>query len=308
MIKLVCQIFFLVFGVATVFAADGVTNEAHQQFFHGEKVGKEILCGCSGRLERFDADGNLVWTYSHEIGNMSDTQLLENGNILYSDADSIIEVTPDCKVVFSYIPEDKRNDSAFTATRLEDGNTLVGWNTRNCLIIVNPEGKIVREIPCQFEDAPNSHHNMRMVRATKNGTFLVAHKRKGTIAEYDVNGKVLRAMSVSGKECYGVLELPDGQVLGSFLDALVLFDAEGKETWRCTIDDLAPLSISYMCGLQIRQNGNIVVGNYACNHGKTHTSCMFEITRDKKVVWYYENPNAPANFMSVLVLEEGTIR
>ena len=145
---------------------------------------------------------------------------------------------------------------------------------------------------------------MRMVRQTAKGTFLVAHKRKGTIAEYDSEGKILRTMTVPGKECYGVLALPDDEVLGSFLDALVLFDKDGKEIWRCGIEELKPLAISCMCGLQIRENGNIVVGNYACNHGETHTFCMFEITRGKKVVWYYENEKAPSNFMNVQVLDE----
>lgn len=298
----------LILFSAVVLAADGPVMEDHSAFFHGQKPSAPILCGCSGRLERFDANGNLVWTFSHEIGNMSDVQLLENGNLLYADADSVIEVTPDCKVAFKFVAEDQRSDSTFTATRLADGNTLIGWNTKNCLIFVNPAGEIVKTIPCQFEDAPNSHHNMRMARPTAKGTFLVAHKRKGTIAEYDADGKVLRAMAVPGKECYGVLALPNDQVLGSFLDALVLFDVAGKEVWRCSIEDLAPLSISCMCGLQVRENGNIVVGNYACNHGETHTSCMFEITRDKKVVWYYENPKAPGNFMNVQVLGEPAIR
>ena len=291
-----------------LYAADGPTNEDHSAFFHGKRPQQEILCGCSGRLEKFDTNGNLVWTYAHEIGNMSDVQLLENGNILYADADSVIEVTPGCEVVFQYIPEDQRGDSAFTATRLADGNTLIGWNTKNCLLIVNPKGETVKTIPCQFLDAMGSHHNMRMARPTDRGTFLVAHKRKGTIAEYDENGRIVRVMTVPGQECYGVLALPNGEVLGSFLNLLVLFDATGKEVWRCTMDDLKPLTISCMCGLQVRENGNIVVGNYACNHGETHTSCMFEITRDKEVVWYYQNPTAPANFMNVQVLGEKAVR
>ncbi|MDO4424604.1 MAG: hypothetical protein Q4D17_02420 [Planctomycetia bacterium] len=312
MMKLIFDTFlsalFTMFVCSLLLAADGAMNEDHSSFFHGEKVGREIFCGCSGRLERFDAEGNLVWSYSREIGNMSDVQLLENGNILYADADSVVEITPDCRIVFKFTAEDKRNDSTFTASRLANGNTLIGWNTKNCLIIVDSAGKILKTIPCQFEDFPGSHHNMRMARPTEKGTFLVAHKRKGTIAEYDSDGKVLRVCSVPGKECYGVLSLPNDQILGSFLDALVLFDAAGKEIWRCSISDLAPLPISVMCGLQIRENGNIVVGNYAANHGETHTSCMFEITPDKKVVWYYQNPKAPANFMNVQVLEKNTIR
>ena len=97
--QILTSFFACLLTVSFLFAADGPANENHREFFHGENVGKPILCGCSGRLERFDADGNLVWTYSREIGNMSDVQLLETETILYADADSVTEVTPDCKSV-----------------------------------------------------------------------------------------------------------------------------------------------------------------------------------------------------------------
>lgn len=290
------------FLIATLCLSVATANG--EGFFHGQPVGGEILCGCSGQILKFDTNGNVVWKFSEGVGNMGDTQLLENGNILFADADSVTEITPEGEIAFQFRAEDQRPDATFTAQRLPDGSTLVGWNTRNCLLLLDSKGNVQKTIPCQFADAPNSHHNMRMARKTSQNTYLVAHKRAGVVAEYAEDGTVLRKMSIPGKECYGVLELPDGQVLASFLDALYIFDRDGQIVWSFLKSEMPEIEISYMCSLQVRTNGNLVIGNYAANRGDGHAACMFEITRDKKLVWYYQNPAAPASFMNVQVLEK----
>ena len=262
-----------------------------------------IVAGCSGVVQKYDAQGDLVWTWKQGVGNMGDCQMLENGNILFADGDDITEVTPDGNIVFHFVPEDQRPDSVFSAQRLADGKTVVGWNTQNKILELDARGNVIKTVECQFLDKINSHSNQRWVRKTAQGTYLVAQKAKGVAAEYDESGKLLRQMSVPDKEIYGVWELPDQQVLASFLDCLVIFDKDAKEIWRFSSSELKETPITYMCSLFVRKNGNIVVGNYAANRKDVHAVCMFEITRDKKLVWSYQNPTAPDSFMGVQVIE-----
>ena len=58
-----------------------------------------------------------------------------------------------------------------------------------------------------------------------------------------------------------------------------------------------------MCPIVERKNGNLVIGNYAANHGNFHGAMAFEITRDKKVVWQYRNPQGPPSVQGITVIE-----
>lgn len=265
--------------------------------------GAPILAGCSGVVQKFDPQGDIVWTWKEGVGNMGDCQILKNGNVLFADGDDVTEVTPEGEVVFHFVPEDRRPDSVFSAQRLDDGKTVVGWNSQNKILELDAQGKVIKTVDCQFLDKINSHSNQRWVRKTAEGTYLVAHKSKGVAAEYDESGKLLRQMSVPEKEIYGVWELPDRKILASFLDCLVIFDENAKEIWRFSASELPETPITYMCSIFVRKNGNIVVGNYAANRKDVHAVCMFEITKDKKLVWSYLNSQAPDSFMGVQILE-----
>ena len=277
---------------------------AQSDCFKGQKPGKPIFAACDSQILKYDAEGNQVWRYTTDVAPlMGDLELLPNGNLLFADGAKAQEITPDGKVVFTFIAEyNGRNDQIFSAQRLNDGNTLVCWNTANLMVIVNPEGKVIDSIPCQFASETDDHHNLRIVRKTSKGTFLAAHKHTGTIAEYDVKGKVLRKFSIPGKDAYAVQELPNDEVMATFLDCIVIFDKDCKEVWRFTKEEMG-IPNSYMCNIFARKNGNFVISNFACNAGDTHTACMFEFTRDKKIVWSYQNPNAPTSFMGVVVEE-----
>lgn len=279
-----------------ILASDGISG------FQG-LPGAPILAGCSGVVHKYDSQGQIIWTWKQGVGNMGDCQMLKNGNILFADGNDVTEVTPEGKIVFHFVPEDKRPDSVFSAQRLDNGNTVIGWNSQNKILELDPQGKVIKTIECQFLDKINSHNNQRWVRKTGWGTYLAAQKKKGVAAEYDESGKLLRQMQVPNKEIYGVWELPDRQVLTSFLDCLVIFDKDGKEIWRFSSSELKDIQITYMCSLFVRKNGNIVIGNYAANRKNVHAVCMFEITRDKKLVWSYKNPKAPDSFMGIQIIE-----
>ena len=235
----------------------------------GEFVGEpngSILAGCGGAILRFDESGAMVRRYDENVGNMGDCHLLENGNILYADAESAKEIAA-------------------------DGTLLREWR--------DPDGG-----KGDYTFSVQSHNNMRWARKTPRGTYLVAQKSRGVIAEYDAKGRVLRKMEVPEHEVYGLAEVPGTEeVYGTFLDCVVRFDARGREVWRCTKEDLPGLDLTYICSIQIRKNGNLVLGNYAANRDGAHAVCMFEITPEKEVVWSYRDPDGPDSYLGVEVQE-----
>jgi hypothetical protein len=67
----------------------------------------------------------------------------------------------------------------------------------------------------------------------------------------------------------------------------VEFDAEGKVVWRVDNDDVGG-RFADPCGGQRLPNGNMVI----CAYGqqKPEMAKVFEVTREKQVVWEYINP------------------
>ena len=61
---------------------------------------------------------------------------------------------------------------------------------------------------------------------------------------------------------------------------------EGKIVWELKQDELPGIKLAWVTMLQIKENGNIIVGN--CHAGPNNPQ-LFEVTRDKKVVWTFKN-------------------
>ena len=288
---------------AAAFFLSALTVEGAGEFV-GEPNGA-ILAGCGGVILWFDESGAISRRYDENVGNMGDCHLLGNGNILYADAESAKEIAPDGTLLREWTdPDGGSGDFTFSVQRTPDGGTVIGANSSNAVLEYDADGNLLRRVPCAFLDRPGSHNNMRWARKTARDTYLVAQKSKGVIAEYDAAGRILRKMSVPDHEVYGLAEIPEtGEVYGTFLDCVVKFDAQGNEVWRCTKEDLPSLELTYICSIQIRANGNLVLGNYAANRDGVHAVCMFEITPEKEVVWSYRDPEGPDSFLGVEVLE-----
>jgi hypothetical protein len=86
------------------------------------------------------------------------------------------------------------------------------------------------------------------------------------------------------------------------IDYITEFDAKGDTVWQFSNQAIEGLSINAICGLHALPSGNIVVGIYAAYKNGAGTA-MFEITRDKTLVWRYADPSADSTIMSVQMLD-----
>jgi outer membrane protein assembly factor BamB len=257
----------------------------------------DVLATGSGRIVLFAPDFTVKW--QHPAGNITEVHRLKNGNFLFADG-TVKEVTPEHKIVFQYAPPEKKEGS-FTCQRLPNGNTLIGENYSGIVREIAPDGSVAFELQTRFK-TNDQHHRMRWVRKLPNGNYLVCHSGDHLVREYKANGESVWEYATPNV-AFLAERLKNGNTIVSSLDRITEVDKNGKTVWEFQKSDLPQLHITSMCGFQILRNGNIVIGCYhAYNKDGTGVG-MFEITRDKKLVWAYQKPTGDKIDMNMMGVE-----
>ena len=156
--------------------------------------------------------------------------------------------------------------------------------------------KISKTITIQTANMGPGHDQFRQVRKTPAGTYLVTYQRDGGPAEeYDGDGKWLRTLPCGR---FVAIRLPDNNTLISCGDnhRIIEVDPANKIVWSVEENEIPGNQLLFVAGLQRLPNGNTVVANGAGHVGSITQPQVFEITRDKKVVW--EVKDAKLNYIS----------
>ncbi len=249
-------------------------------------------------------DNEIVW---ESKGSARDGFVLPNGNVLISQGNMAKEITRKGKMVWSYKLA-APNRELGTAVRLADGNTLVverGAKPR--LREIAPDGSVAIEVALK-PDTDNAHMQTRMARKLPNGNYLVPHLLGFAVKEYRPDGEVVKVFKTDTKELGGrethtwpftAIRLENGNTLVNLThgNETVEFDKDGKIVWRVDNSDVAG-RFADPCGGQRLASGNTVICAYA--QKKADMPKLFEVTRDKKVVWEYFNPAVRAHEVHIL--------
>jgi len=266
-----------------------------------------LVTGSPDAARLFDEDCKVVW---EAPGYSRDGYVLENGNILISDSKMAKEYKAGTnEVVWSYTLSPD-NSELGTVFRLPNGDTMtceLGKNPR--LIEVGPDGQIRKEVKLQ-PDTDNAHMQTRMARKLPSGNYLVPHLFAFKIKEYTPTGEVVREIptdlpELGGREIHNwpftAILLDNGNILANLThgDKTVEFDPAGKVVWRVDNDNTTPPGkFADACGGQRLPNGNTVITAYG---QKDPAKCkIFEVTRDKKVVWEFFHPDIHAHEIHVI--------
>jgi pimeloyl-ACP methyl ester carboxylesterase len=275
---------FLAAIVAFSFAC--IRADAERLVLASASYGKNIIAIC-------DVDGKVLWSFktagprSGHAGH-HDLQFLDDGNILYHDDwTKIVEMNLDKKVIWTY-DSSKQNGNegkrieVHAFQRLPNGLTMIAESGVGRIIEVDKAGKIHAEIALK----QGGTQNTRMVRKLDNGNYLVCAENPGVVTEYDARGTVVWEYPIKTR-VYGAIRLRNGNTLiasGSGA-SVVEVTRTGKVVWEIKDALLdAKIALKWTTGLTELDNGNFVVGN--CHAGENNPQ-IFEITRDKKVVWQF---------------------
>ena len=259
---------------------------------------------CGPKTVIVSEENEIVWQTK---GYARDGFVLENGNVLASISNTAKEVTPKGKVIWSY-KLSEGNKELGTAVRLPNGNTMVvERGPKPQILEVTKDGSIAVTVPLQ-PDTDNGHMQTRMARKLANGNYLVPHLLAFAVKEYSPDGTVVKVFKTDleelggrKKECwpFTAIRLENGNTLVNLThgNQTVEFDPEGKVVWHVTNEDVGG-RFADPCGGQRLPNGNTVI----CSYGqkKPKMAKLFEVTRDKKVVWEYINPAAKAHEVHIL--------
>ncbi|MSR52198.1 MAG: hypothetical protein EXS09_02785 [Gemmataceae bacterium] len=265
-----------------------------------------VLAADNGRVAIVNAKGEVEWEVANKA-EVHDLALLENGNVLLpTSRTTVVEMTPEKKIVWKYEAKPKEGYKGgieiHAFQRLADGKTMIAESGNARIVEVDKAGNVVVEIPLTVEK-PNAHRDTRMARKLDNGNYLVCHEGDGKLREYDAKGKVVWTYALDlggrprspghgpeghGNEVYGAVRLKSGNTLiGTGNGNRVLeVTPEGKTVWELKQDELPGIKLAWVTMLQVKENGNIIVGN--CHAGPENPQ-LFEVTRDKKVVWTFKN-------------------
>ena len=255
-----------------------------------------------GKVFIVSAKGNVEW--EHAAPGCDELWALPNGNLLFTTGHGVKEVTRENKVVFSY----ESKSEIYACQRLANGNTFIGECNAGRLLDVGPSGKVAKEIRLLPEGTDGGHLYMRNARRLANGHTLVAHYGDQVVREYDGDGRKVREIPAASGP-HSVVRLPNGHTLIACGDVVkdggrvFEVDAGGRTVWEIKSGDLPGISLKCMTGLQRLPNGHTVLSNWQ-GHGQFGSGPhILEVTRDKKVVWTFEDHQTMKTISSVQVLD-----
>jgi hypothetical protein len=239
------------------------------------------------RLLELDANGKIIW--EHQPPSIAVIfQVLTNGNILYAyggKPTGAREVTRKGDEVWNYVSQCPQ---VLGCERLPNGNTLLAEQGPCRAVEVSPKGEVVRVTP--LKTSHESYHlQVRNIHKLANGNILAAHEGEGAVREVDVEGKVV--WEYTGVENAGDAQrLPNGNTLISCgtQKRVIEVTPDKQIAWQFTVTDAPEVNLTWASSIQRLPNGNVLIGNFLRGQeGKG--AHAFEVTREKKVVWKWED-------------------
>ena len=248
------------------------------------------------------AEGVIEWQY--DCKHPQDCWRMPNGNILFCFVSGALEVTPDAakKIVWEYKAPEKVEVHA--CQPLPDGNVMIVECGSSRIIEVGRDGKFAKEIKLTTAPEIKLHNQFRGTRKLANGSYRVCFKGEGKIVDVDPEGKVLKSVSVPG-DPHGAVTLPDGHLIVTCGDGhkVVEYDADGGVVWELNENVLAGNTLRLMAGCQRLPNGNTVFCNYLGHGHLGEQPQLFEVTKDKKVVWQFADHAKFKTINQIMVLD-----
>lgn len=282
---------------STVYAGDDATIK--HSFLGVGKANKAVIVG---------EDGTVEWKFNMPA---SDGWVLPNGNVLLAlygtkgfPNGGVVEVDRKTKkIIFQYKGRQKETS---TVQLLPDGTFLVAeLGPQPRAVVINRNGDVLKTTPLQCQKQ-NAHMQTRMLRVLPNGNYIAPHLFDFAVKEYKPDtGEVVQTIATDerGRDKrdwpFTAIRLKNGNTLIACTNGnrIIETDADGKIVWSVTNADLGEKLFNDACGAQRLPNGNTVISSY---HAKGDQVKLFEVTRDKKVVWRYSGMKAGFHHFQIL--------
>lgn len=239
-----------------------------------------------GAVKLVSAEGKIEW--SHPCKAPQDCWRLPNGHILLCHVAGALEVTLDHRVVWEY--HAPKECEVHSCQPLANGRTLVVEGGTSRIVELDSKGQIALVVPLKSKPGIHAHNQYRGTRKLPNGHYLVCFKGENRVVEVNASGAEVRSIPVAG-DPHAAVPLPNGRLLITCGDGhkVIEVNAAGQTLWEVNEFDIAGNPLRLTAGCERLPNGNTVICNYL-GHGHVGTQpCVFEITRDKRLVWSFRD-------------------
>ena len=227
-------------------------------------------------------DGTHAWEYKITQAEANDAWLLPNGDVVLAFGAGAREVTPAKETVWQYMAP--AGAEIHSVQPLPGGLFLIGEShSDGTSFLYEMDRTTTISHTVKVTLGSGSHGQFREVRKTPQGTYITS-QLDGKAMEFDANGKLLNTYPCGS---FVGIRLPDGNTLISCGDdhRLIEVNPQNAIVWQVGQNDIPGNTLFFVAGLQRLPNGNTVVCNWPGHAGGSTQPQVFEITRDKKVVW-----------------------
>jgi hypothetical protein len=241
-------------------------------------------------------EGKVIWTYDTNGRDgvpweLDDIWLLSNGNVLYSHQTYIEEITPKKEVVWHYDTPGKVGDAEIHTCQpigLDKVVVVMNGQPSPKLMVFNTKTNLV-ELEHLMPDGNGAgvHGQVRRMRVTPNGNYLVAWIGNQKVVEYDKDFKTV--WTYPTPRPWSVARLHNGNTLiqDENEKACKEVDPQGNVVWSLKKSEIT------IAGGSLGDSSN----NQTCERLASGNTVMFnhdpsgkyvqavEVTKDKQVVW-----------------------
>lgn len=267
----------------------------------------EVIAADKGRIIKYDVTGKPVWIYDHGSP-VHHIQVLPNGNVIAQKRwKSVVEISPDQKIVWSYDSETSNGNAGkklevHTFHRFPDGHTSIVENGVGRVIQIDSRGNLRSEFSYQVAK-PDAHRDVRQAHWLENGNVLICHEADGKVVEYTPQGTVVWSYEVPlfeqprkgghgadawGNQVFNALRIPSGNTLIATGNGHSVLEVTPQKeiVWHLKQKDLPGITLAWTTTLEAFPNGNVIIGN--CHAGPDNPQ-LIEVSRDKQVVWTFRD-------------------
>lgn len=208
---------------------------------------------------------------------------LPSGHFLCSSHEWVREIAPDGKIVWEYRAQ--KPVELKTCVPLLNGEVVTTDASKQELVWLKKGQEVKRvPVPSKMQAAPHSRYNL--LRRTPAGTFLLAMRAEKAFIEIDESGKELWRHPVPDLPVVAE-RLANGNTLMSWRGGLLEVNPNHELVWELKAADIEDFKVLIFGGFHRFENGNTLIANsdWHYHDAKEAAVQLFEVTRDKKVVW-----------------------
>jgi|UniRef100_UPI00378440C6 hypothetical protein len=227
-----------------------------------------------------DKPGAAVWSDM-----IYDGCRLASGNYLASSHEWVRELTNKGAVVWEYRVQ--KPVELKTCIPLPNGDVMtVDAEKMEMLQLTDQGRRIAKRIPVPTDVKASPHNRYNLLRRTEAGTFLLALRAEKAFIEINESGKELWRHPVPDLPVVAE-RLANGNTLMSWRGGLLEVNPDHELVWELKAADIEDFKVLIFGGFHRFENGNTLIANsdWHYHDAKEAAVQLFEVTRDKKVVW-----------------------